>query len=96
MKRFGRFCMSMLHKGTVNCLDAVRNDEVLISCPVIALIILLLFFFWFTLPLLVVGLFFGVRYRFSGPDLDRDSVNDAMDSASDIVDEVKKSFTEKE
>lgn len=92
MKRFGRFCLDLLNKGVVNYIEASRNDVHIFSCPVLVLIVLLLFFFWFTLPLYIVSLFFGFRYRFTGPDLERESVNNVMDSASDVVDDVKKSF----
>lgn len=52
------------------------------------LIILLLTASQITVPLLAVSLFLGFRYRFSGPDLERDSINDVMgnvaDTASDL------------
>jgi len=92
MSRFGRFLLKVLHKGSTNFLEARKGDEHLFSCPVIVLVVLLIFFFWITLPVLVITLFFGIRYRFSGPDLGRDSVNNVMNSASDVVDDVKRSF----
>ena len=52
------------------------------------LILLLVFALYVTVPLLILGLFLGFRYRFSGPDLERDSINDVMgnvaDSAADL------------
>ena len=95
MKRFGRFCLNMFHKGNTNFLDATsKGGEHMFSCPVTVLVVLLLFFFWVTVPLFVLSLFFGFRYRFSGEDLGRESVNRVMDGASNVVDDVKKSFTE--
>ena len=94
MKRFGRFCMDLINKGLTNYIDASRNYERVFSCPILILIVLLLFFFWITLPLYIISLFFGFSYRFSGPDLGRDSINNVMDSASDVVNGVKKSFTD--
>ena len=94
MSRLGRFLLKILHKGNSNHLEAIKDGKHLFSCPVTALVALLLFFFWVTLPLLIISLFFGIRYRFSGPDLGRDSLNNVMDSASDMVDDVKKSFAE--
>ena len=35
-----------------------------------------------TIPLLLIGLFFGFRYRFSGPELERDSINDVMENVA--------------
>jgi len=94
MKRLGRFLLLLLHKGNTNYLEARKGGEHIFSCPVTVLVLLFIFFFWVTLPLLVISLFFGIRYRFSGQDLGRDSVNTVMNSASDIADDVKKSFTE--
>jgi len=92
MRRFGASCVDLLRKGTVNYLDATKDGKAVLSCPVVVLAALLLFFFWVTLPLIVISLFFGIRYRFSGPDLERDDVNKVMDTTSDMVNEVKKSF----
>ena len=94
LKRFGRFCLMLLNKGNTNFLDASKGGEHMFSCPVTVIVVLLLFFFWVTVPLFVLSLFFGFRYRFSGEDLGRDSVNRVMDGASNVVDDVKKSFTE--
>jgi hypothetical protein len=94
LKRFGRFCMKVLDKGMANHLDAIKNDELMFSCPALAAAVLVLFFFWVTVPLFVISLFLGFRYQFRGPDLGRDSVNRVMEGASDVADEVRKSFTD--
>jgi hypothetical protein len=94
MKRFGRFLLKLLNKGNTNFLDATKGDALMFSCPVTAVIVLVLFFFWVTIPLFVISLFFGYRYRFRGEDLGRDSVNAVMDGAANAVCEVKKSFEE--
>lgn len=71
-----------------NELEIWRKDQPVTSLPVLILILLLVFAFWVTVPLLILGLFLGFRYRFSGPDLERDSINDVMgnvaDSAADL------------
>ena len=95
MRRFGRFCLNMFHKGNTNFLDATsKGGEHMFSCPVTVLVLLLLFFFWITVPLLVISLFLGFRYQFRGEDLGRDAVNNVMDGASSVVEDVKKSFKE--
>jgi len=95
MKRFGAFCLKMFNKGLSNFLEASKGDQHLFSCPVLIVILLTAFFFWVTVPLFVISLFCGFRYRFTGADLGRESVNNVMDSASGIVEDVKKSFAEK-
>jgi len=94
LKRFGRFCLMLLNKGNSNFLDATKGGALMFSCPVTAVVILVLFFFWVTIPLFIFSLFFGFRYRFRGEDLDRESVNSVMDGAANVVDDVKKSFTD--
>ena len=66
-----------------NELEIWRRDQPVTALPVLSLILLLVFAFWVTVPLLILGLFLGFRYRFSGPDLERDSINDVMGSVAD-------------
>jgi len=94
LKRFGAFCLKMFNKGVSNHLVATKGDQHLFSCPVIVVVVLAIFFFWATIPLFVISLFCGFRYRFTGDDLGKDSVNSVMNSATNVVDDVKKSFTE--
>jgi len=94
MKRFGSFCLKMFNKGLSNCLEASKGDQHLFSCPVLIVILLAAFFFWITVPLFVISLFCGVRYRFTGDDLGKESVNTVMESAAGVVDDVKKTFVE--
>lgn len=93
MKRFGRFCLKVLHKGNVNTFEVLKGDESKASVPVTVLVLLLLFAFWVVLPLLIIGLFFGLRYRFRGPDLGTPSVNSAMDSVANAADDLKHTVT---
>ena len=94
LKRFGAFCLKLFNKGLSNYLEVTKGDQHLFSCPVLLLVLLLLFFFWITIPLFVISLFCGFRYRFSGEDLGKESVNSVMDSAAVAVDDVKRSFAE--
>lgn len=89
--RFGRFCLRLLRKGNTNTLEVMKGDESKASIPVTALVLLLIFTFWVTLPLMIIGLFFGLSYRFQGPDLGRESVNRAMDGVAQAADDLKRS-----
>ena len=95
LKRFGRFCLKVLNKGNTNFLDATKNDALVFSCPVTAVVVLLLFFFWVTIPMFIISLFCGLRYHFRGEDLGRDSVNAVMDGAASTVDDIKSSFADR-
>ena len=59
-----------------------------LSLAALILLLLLCCAPWVTIPVLVLLLFLGFRYRFSGPDLDRDNLNgvigDLADTASDL------------
>ncbi len=92
VKRFGRFCASVINKGNNNYFEVERNAKVVISCPVTALVLLVAFLFWVMVPLLIIGLFFGFRYHFRGQDLGKASVNRVMDSATDTAEDIKRSF----
>jgi len=66
-----------------NELEIWRKGQPVTALPVLILILLLVFALYVTLPLLILGLFFGFRYRFSGPDLERDGINNVMGSVAD-------------
>lgn len=93
MKRFGRFCGKLLHKGNTNSLEAEKGDTVVFSMPVTVVLVLTIFLFWVVVPLFIISLFCGLRYHFRGRDLGRESVNKVMDGASDTVDGIKKSIS---
>ncbi|NLM38111.1 MAG: DUF4342 domain-containing protein [Firmicutes bacterium] len=79
---FLRWFRGMIYKGNINSFEVLRDDSRIITLPVTVLAVLLLFAFWIVIPLLILGLFFGCRYRFSGPDLDKPAVNQAMEKVS--------------
>lgn len=96
MRRFGRFCAKLVHKGNINTLEVIKDGVVKTAFPVTLLVILLVFAFWITVPLLILGLFFGYRYQFRGPDLEKEVVNEAMDSVANTAEELKRSFAKEE
>ena len=71
-----------------NELEIWRHDQPITALPVLILALLLCCAFWITALILVLGLFLGFRYRFSGPDLERDNLNgmmgDLADTAADL------------
>lgn len=82
----------LLRRSVTNQFEVWRADRIITSMPVLILILLAVFFFWCTLPLLLVGLFFGFRYRFRGPDLGKDMVNKVMDGVSSTVNSMKENL----
>jgi len=51
-------------------------------------LVLLICTFWIMIPLLLVGLLFGFRYRFSGPDLEREDLNGFLRNVADSAAQV--------
>ena len=92
MKRFGNFCLKIIRKGNTNYFEVLLGQESKALLPVTVLVLLLVFAFWITIPLIVIGLFFGFRYRFNGPDFNGNAVNDAMNSAAVAAENLKKSI----
>ncbi len=75
----------ILHIGNINSFEIVKDNKKIMVVPLTVFALLLIFAFWFVIPVLIVGLVFGYRYRFSGPDLEKTQVNRAMDSVSDAA-----------
>jgi len=89
----GGLIRDLFNLGNRNRFEVRRGDEVLLEVPVTVLVLLLIFAFWVCIPLLVIGLFAGCRYSFSGAELGRESVNNAMDKAAEAVERVKEEVT---
>ena len=85
----GDLIRSLFNMGNRNRFEVRKGDEVTLELPVTVLVLLLIFAFWVCIPLLVIGLFAGFRYSFSGAELGRESVNHAMDKAAEAVEKVK-------
>ncbi|MFZ3130622.1 MAG: DUF4342 domain-containing protein [Desulfosporosinus sp.] len=92
LKKFGEFCLRMIRKGNANSFEVFKGEESKASIPVTALALLLIFAFWVIIPLIIVGLFFGFRYRFKGTDFSGNTVNDAMNRAADAAINLKNSI----
>ena len=87
-KSFCDKASEIARKGMDMTFIAERNDERVFALPVLVMVIGLLF--WgATLWLLIIGLFFGMRYRIEGAEAFTVDVNDAMDKAADMADNIK-------
>lgn len=92
-----RFFVTLRRWLVDNELEIWRHDHPVTALPVLILVLLLCCAPQITIPVLILCLFLGFRYRFSGPDLERDDLNgvigDLADTASDlghkVMDELK-------
>ena len=94
LRGIGNVLRRLIACGNRNRLEVWRRGEKLLELPVTALVLMLVFMFWVIVPLLVVGLFTGFRYRFSGDELGREGINRAMDKAADAAEKVKEQIGE--
>lgn len=94
IRKVGKFCFAMIRKGNANSFEVMKGDESKASVPVTVVALLLIFAFWITIPFILLGLFFGFRYRFNGPNFSGNTVNDAMNKAADAAVNLKKSIND--
>lgn len=73
-----------------NELEIWRKEKPITALPVLILVLLLIFAYWLVIPVLILGLFVGFRYRFSGPDLEREDINSVMGSVADTASELSR------
>lgn len=85
----------LIKRGNRNSINADRYGERIISVPVTAFVLLVLIGFWAIIPIMIVGLFFGFSYSFSGPDLGRDDFNDVIGKATKVAENIKDEFKER-
>ncbi len=93
LKRLGGFLARLVRKGCENDFSITKNGREILNVPVIVLVIAFLLAFWLVGILLVVGLFFDLRYHFHGPDIKSVDFNQAMDSAADTAAHIKNEFS---
>ncbi|MBE5832258.1 MAG: UBA/TS-N domain protein [Butyrivibrio sp.] len=86
------FIRMMFHKSLEINFCINKDGQRIASVPMLVIILLLLGFFWITLPLLVIGLFFGITYNFTGVDKVVLDVNDVCDKASQTAENIKNEF----
>ena len=91
-ENFKRECKRLLDIALKTKFTVERNGEELISIPTLALIILMFVTFWTILVLMVVGLFFGCKYRFEHPGKTAEAVNEVFEKAAETAEDIKKDF----
>ena len=82
------FC-KLVKMGNANFFVISRKGEEMFSLPVTVFVVLLIVCNWFALAALVIGLFCGLRYSFRGPNLGKQAINDVIDRAADMAENVK-------
>jgi hypothetical protein len=89
-RRFVGWCRRLIVRGNRNSFEVKKDGTKIMTVPVTVLVVLLIFTFWVTVPLIIIGLFLGYRYSFAGPDLGKESVNQALDSVAQAAENIKR------
>lgn len=97
-RKFMNWVKNILQKANRNSFEISKDGKIILTVPVLVFVIVLLFAFHIVIPLMIIGLFFSIKYHFSGPDVHSVDVdiNAAMDSASRTAENLKSEFTSKE
>ena len=97
-RKFMNWVKDILRKANRNAFEVSKDGKIILTVPVLVFVIVLLFAFHIVIPLMIIGLFFSIKYHFSGPDVHSVDVdiNAAMDSASRTAESLKDEFTSKE
>ncbi len=86
----------LFQQSLSNSFVVSKEEEVLVRVPVLVLIILVLAAFWFMVIVLIVGLFFNLRYSFQGKELGKDSINSTIGKATDFAQELVREVKEEQ
>ncbi len=85
-QKLWNFICKMFKKGNANSFTIYRHQEEVVTMPVTVLVMLVLFIWPASMILLLIGMFCGLRYKFSGPDFgENNPVNNAIEKAADTV-----------
>lgn len=66
LERIGKFCAKLINRANNTTFEVLKDNESKVKFPVTVLALLVIFAPHITLPLIVIGLFFGYHYRFVG------------------------------
>lgn len=76
-------------------IEIIRNSRVILKIPFTVLIVLLFFAFWIVIPLMIIGLFFNMKFLVSSKKIDVDKINKVFKETSKVVKDVKGKFINK-
>ena len=93
-RKFTAWCKKMLKASLEKHFEVIRENRQVLSVPVLILMIGFVCAFWVTLPLLIIGMFMGCRYQFSGFEKTSIDLNEMCEKASEACEQVKKNFQE--
>lgn len=82
---FWHMAQDLLRRSVENNLEVWRRGENMVNIPLLIAALLLVVAFWICLPLVVVGLLAGCRFRLAGPDFEHGQASEAVSRAASAV-----------
>lgn len=70
-------------------IEIKKGDELLFKLPLTVVIVLLFFAFWILIPLIIIGLFFEIKFEVYSKNVDTDKANKVIIKVEEIVYEIK-------
>lgn len=95
-RKIAESCKTALKKSLEIDFCINKDGKKITGVPLLVLILLLVGFFWVTLPVLIISLFFGITYNFTGMDKVVVDVNEVCDKASQTAENIKNEFKKDE
>lgn len=89
MAKIGKFAGKLFNKGNSNFLEIRKDGKTILQMPLTVAVILTICAFWVVIPLMIIGLFFNCRYVFVGKDIEKTTVNNAMEKVADTANTIK-------
>ncbi len=89
-----RWIGNLISKGEQSHVEVYRKDDKLLSLSLTSAVLLMLLSWWIPLLLVVIGLFTGYKFKFSGGAAASRIVNRAAEKASGKAEEFKQKFSE--
>ena len=87
-RSFGDKVKELFRKSTVNYLVIEHKGETLIKMPILAFVLIMLFAWYAAVIAIVVSLFCGCKYSFTG-ESDLKAANNVCDKAGELATQVK-------
>ena len=94
IRKLWKLFLKLIRIGNENHLVVSHKGKQVFTLPVTVVVVLLICSHIGALVAVGVSLFFGVRYSFKGEHLGKESVNNAMQKATDMAEQVKESLGE--
>ncbi|ADL51067.1 DUF4342 domain-containing protein [Clostridium cellulovorans] len=86
---FIKWCKSVIKKGNRNKFVIKKKEQTVLKFPITLMVLAVFFAPYIVVPLLIIALFTGHQFLFSGEDVEKTKANVVMDKASQFAEDIK-------